>query len=220
MARKNKRPWLLDKIADLIIVILGITIAFQLGKMQERDKKTDEVAYVYSELLSDLNTDAEELTELIESQSEKLTRVEELAKTTLGEELTSESFFELHQLLNSVGTFSINDITYKVITANGQLPLIKTNEERKRIIGYYEHDQLSGFYEDLEWKRVDALNSIVMKEYLFTGEELPKEVIQSVEFKNIILMSYFNLELKVKEYEDQLERNEALVKLLGEMISS
>ena len=77
---KRKRPWLLDKIADLVIVILGITIAFQLGKMQERDKKADEVTYVYNELLSDLESDKEELQNLIKSQNKKLTRLEELAK--------------------------------------------------------------------------------------------------------------------------------------------
>ncbi|MCT4624159.1 MAG: DUF6090 family protein [Schleiferiaceae bacterium] len=211
---QSKKRWVLDKFTDLLIVILGITIAFQLGKITETEKTKKQEKYIYKELLADLKDDEEDLEDLIKRQKKKKDRLEELSSIVLEGGLTNATVFELHQLLNNVAQFSSTNTTYKMIVANGQLPMIKKNKQRKALFEYYENDQSYVFYEEIEWERVEALNEMVMENYLFIGQNEPPEIVNTIVFKNIVTMNYFNLKLKVEEYENHLKMNKKLQKAL------
>ncbi|MFD1063240.1 DUF6090 family protein [Winogradskyella litorisediminis] len=132
---------------EIIIVIIGITIAFSMNKCAESRTDAKLKEQYLSNLKSDIEADKLQLTKNAKDLKQKLKICEELIPIlNTGKKQgmpLMNSTFELVQY----NTFSPQDITYKTLINSGDLKLIDDFDLKTSIQGHYtQYEQLSDVY--------------------------------------------------------------------------
>lgn len=214
----KKINWL-DHITNLLVVILGISIAFYLeGYRAEKDNQAQERRYLES-LVTDLNADIEALDTLIQVNDMIIKATNSLSSAT------NESGYDDHsKLRNDVLMIQYNPplvpqgTIYESMKASGKMDLVNDFELRNKLVELYEqyYRGTSQYDEALDQHLRDFIKPFFIKSIRYTsGTTVEGDFLQSPEFQNIIFSYRYLFEAKndfYREVRKQVEEVKELVK--------
>jgi len=214
------RSLILNKTIDILIVIVGITIAFQLSNIKERyDQRSLENFYIEN-LNNDIDKDINSINYLLK----ELRADSSLTKKCINE--FSQKSLSLDALGNAIinilsfETFSYrNDNTYNILMNSNGLSIISNRETRNLISEYYK-----------TYKSVDRFE-YVYTEFLLkdfhpyfdpnvdysTGKILNPSILSDVRTNNRLLITEFQINDGIETYTHMLSRASELRKVLTEL---
>lgn len=130
---------LLNKFLDLLIVVFGVTIAFQLNNLKERsDQRSLEHFYIES-ILSDIDKDIESIGRILD----ELRSDSSLTSVCISKHIAGMTSYDTLSLaivnVLSFETFNYrNDNTYTALMNSHGLSIIKSKDVRNLITEYYK----------------------------------------------------------------------------------
>jgi hypothetical protein len=205
-----------SKLIDLLIVIIGITIAFQLNNLNESNKsKTQERDYLKS--FYEENRDNESSLSLaLEFAFKTKNDIDSLKQILLSRNYEDDRIKNLSASMMLLSDFHPSLITMENITASGDFELISDFEYREKLIDTYNSYQTTS---QLEGILSDYVNQYVTPFFFenvrfsdFTS--LKESFIKNPEFENIVFGYDALLTQKLKGYEVNLEKLKELNQLL------
>lgn len=217
--KKEKKKLKIDwksKLIDLLIVIIGITIAFQLNNLNESNKsKTQEKDYLKS--FYEENRDNESSLSLaLEFTFKTKNDIDSLKQILLSKNYEDDRIKNLSASMMALSDFHPSLITMENITASGDFELISNFEYREKLIDTYNSYQTTS---QLEGILSDYINQYITP-FLFENvrfsdfTSLKENFIKNPEFENIVLGYDALLTQKLKGYKVSLEKLKELNQLL------
>lgn len=217
--KKTKKKLKIDwksKLIDLLIVIIGITIAFQLNNLNESSKsKTQEKDYLKSFYKENRDNESS-LSLALEFAFNTKNDIDSLKQILLSKNYEDDRIKNLSASMMALSDFNPSLITMENITASGDFELISNFEYREKIIDTYNSYQTTS---QLEGILSDYVNQYVTPFFFenvrfsdFTS--LKENFIKKPEFENIVLGYDALLTQKLKGYEVNLEKLKELNQLL------
>ena len=217
----KKLKWKLDidwksKLIDLLIVIIGITIAFQLNNLNESNKSNaqerDYLKSFYEE-----NSDNElALSSALEYALKTKNDIDTLKQVLLSKDYEDDRIKNLAASMMALSDFQPSVVTMENITESGEFKLISDLECREKLIDTYNSYQTTS---QLESILSDYVNQYVTPFFFrnirfsdFTS--LHDNFKESPEFENIVIGYDALLTQKLKGYEENLKKLKELNKLL------
>lgn len=216
MKKKNKIDWK-SKLIDLLIVIIGITIAFQLNNLNESNKsKVKENNYIKS--FFEENRDNESsLVLALEFTVNAKNDIDTLKSLLLTENYHDARIRSLSGSMMAISDFKPSLITMENITASGDFELISNFEYREKLIETYNSYETTSQFETILSDYVNQYVSPFFFENVkfrdFTSIE--GNFSKKAEFENIVLGYDALIIQKLKGYELCLEKLRALNKQLS-----
>ncbi|MEP1033091.1 DUF6090 family protein [Ekhidna sp.] len=185
----KKINWL-DHIANLLVVILGISIAFYLESYKEEESnRTQERKYIAS-LIKDLDTDIQALDTLHsinESISEALVT---LSNASLGRSYGSDTALMNYMFrIQYNPPFSPQRTTYESLKASGKMDLIGSFELRNDVVDLYEqfYRGTNEFDASLNEHIRDFIRPFNIENVRFSsGQSISPDFLKKNEFRNMI----------------------------------
>jgi hypothetical protein len=214
--KKQNINWI-NHIIELIVVFIGITLAFMLNNWRESyNNQQLENKYLIG-FLNDISDDSAELNTTIKLNEQKLKRVNQfigdLRKGTVQYDsalVIIGDLVQIHQFLPKLSTF-------ETIKNSGNLSLISDYNLKESLINYYqsfEEKKLQESYYNLYIN--EYVIPFVYKNVNFLEREIiNKNAINNYEFSNLILGYHQLLNQQIINYKDINTRNKEL-KLLFE----
>jgi hypothetical protein len=144
-----------DKMMDLLVVIVGVTIAFSLNNWNEKRKAEDlEHSYLKS-MQEELELDISELKDLIRRDSIGNSGLETLLSASYRDPATidRDSINLAIENMGNLVTFQGQSITYRSLLSSGKLDAIEDLDLRYEIISHYHKSynqihEIEGYYRE------------------------------------------------------------------------
>ena len=208
----------LDHIANLLVVVLGISIAFYLDEYQaEKNKKAQEAKYIEG-LVADLEADLKALDTLIQVNTKIIAATNALAAASTG-----EAYEDLSVLRNDILFIQYNPpfvaqrTIYESMKASGKMDLITDFEVQNQLVELYEqyYKGTSQFDDALNEHLRDFIKPFFMERIRFTGKGVDDAFLDDLKFQNIIY-SYRYLFWAKNNFYEQVRKQVDSVKVLVE----
>lgn len=207
-------------LGEIIIVIIGISIAFSLNRWAEnaKDRKT-KIQYLQS-LVVDIDSEIEHLEENILAFEKKLKSVQQVMPFLYGRQAGRDTAFMKVFRLAEIVHFKPKDVTYKTLINSGDFGLFNDFEFKKQLEDYYSsHEEIL-----LDYQRQNNINEkyfgdfliynldyekIRQNDFSFLDEKILKNIIQS-------LMGTYAIAIQVSK--DGITRSKQLKQVVNEKI--
>jgi len=203
-----------SKVIDLLIVIIGITIAFQLNNWNE-SKKSDLEVKDYIESFYEENIDNEaNLVSALEFSVSNKKNIDTLKQILLSKNYTDKRIKILTASMMGLAGYSPSITTMENITASGEFELIKDIELRKKIISTYNTYNTTLKLEGLLAEYVNTyvtpffFDNVRFSDFSSIHSDFIKEPL----FENIVFGYEVLLNQQIRGYQDNLKK----IKLLNE----
>ncbi|MEN2284311.1 hypothetical protein AAGF08_19360 [Algoriphagus sp. SE2] len=217
----KKLKWKLDidwksKLIDLLIVIIGITIAFQLNNFNESNK-TNAQERDYLKSFHEENIDNElALASALEFALKTKNDIDTLKQVLLSKNYEDDRIKNLSASMMALSDFHPSLVTMESITESGEFKLISDLEYREKLIDTYNSYQTTS---QLESILSDYVNEYVtpffFRNIRFSDfSSLHDNFQESPEFENIVIGYDALLTQKLKGYEENLKKLKELNQLL------
>ncbi|MEP0985604.1 DUF6090 family protein [Ekhidna sp.] len=213
----------LDHIANLLVVILGISIAFYLeGYKEEANNRTREEKYLES-LIKDLEADIEAL-DTLQHVNEMIIK----SIVTLSEATSGKGYEDLAQIRNDILTIQYNPpfvpqrTVYESIKSSGQIDKISDFDIRNEVIELYEqyYRGTNQYDEALNEHVRDFIKPYFMKNMKFTSRStVADDFLRDNEFQNMIYAYRFLFTAKDGFYTEVKEKVEDVKEKLDEYLT-
>ena len=209
----KKVNWL-DHFANLLVVILGISIAFYMeGWREEAGNRKQEKKYLES-LATDLQTDLEALDTLLKVNEELSASLINLSMASVGRPYGSDSAL-MYQMLKIQYNppFTPQRTTYESLKASGKMDLIRDFELRNQIVDLYEqfYRGTSEYDAALNQHVRDFVKPYYMKNVRFTGpQSIDPSFLNNDEFRNIIFAYRYLFIAKDEFYKNVLSKTDSV----------
>lgn len=210
----------LDHFTNLLVVILGISIAFYLeGYRAEKENIAQERLYLES-LIVDLEADLEALDTLLGINKMIIEATQNLSNATI-----KNTYSNGADIRNDVLIIQYNpplvpqQTTYESLKASGRMDLIGDFELRKTIVDLYEQYYRGTYQYDqvLDEHLREFMKPFHMKHIRFTNSSVVEhDFLKNLEFQNIIFSYrylfnsknefYKKVQIRIKEVKDVLEQ--------------
>ena len=217
--KKTKNKLKIDwrsKLIDLVIVIIGITIAFQLNNLNESNKsKARENDYLKSFYQENRDNESN-LTLALEFAQKTKMDIDSLKRILLSRDYTDDRIKNLTASMMTLSDFKPSVITMENITESGDFELISNFEYREKLIETYNSYQTTS---QLEGILSDYVNQYVTP-FLFKNvrfsdfTSLKENFVEKPEFENIIIGYDALLNQKLKGYETNIVKLKELNQML------
>ncbi len=208
----GRKSFFINKAFDLLIVVVGVTIAFQLGSLKERrDQKRLQLFYMES-LVNDLDQDLlqydENLRELLADQKEVYSCV---ARIEAKEDVRDSLGLVVFNIL-SYKTFEGNRNTYSTILSGNGLSIIEDPIIRNSMLEYYR------LYASIERFESNYTNHVSRIHDYFSlyidynnAQNIPRtDILQNIRTKNLLTISAVQLQNGIWRYEESIEKAKML----------
>lgn len=217
----KKIKWKLDidwksKLIDLLIVIIGITIAFQLNNFNESNKKNAQERDYLKSFFEENRANELALSSALEFALKTKNDIDTLKQVLLSKNYEDERIKNLSASMMALSDFNPSLVTMESITESGEFKLISDLEYREKLIDTYNSYQTTS---QLESILSDYVNEYVTPFFFrhirfvdFTS--LHDNFKESPEFENIVFGYDALLTQKLKGYEENLEKVKGLNQLL------
>lgn len=207
-------------IGEIIIVIIGISIAFSLNRWAEnaKDQKSREL-YLQS-LITDLEGEAAHLQENIFAFSKKLEHIGQITPYLYGQQQGRDTMVWKIFALAEIIHFKPQDVTYKTLINSGDLGLFDDFELKKQLEDYYSsHESLR-----LDYHRQHHINEQYFADFMIYHMEYDK--VQKGDFsfmdnkmlKNIVQSLVGTYRIAIQSSKKGIVRSEQIKKLLQEKL--
>jgi hypothetical protein len=209
-------------IIDLIVVIVGVTIAFALTNYQEVSKEKDLQKTYLQSLANDLEVDVKNLEEQLDTSRTFKQHTDGLARAIFSQNLENDSVILQGVISLYVHIpFNPHNATYKSLIGSGQLDLIRDIELRKEVIDVYETHYKNLIQLD-DFMREQSFNNKVpyFQEKLVykRGGIANKEALYENKFINLIFSTQYFWEEKINTYQQTLESAEELLQKINKKL--
>ncbi len=184
----KKLNWL-DHIANLLVVILGISIAFYLESYkEEKANAMQEEKYMLS-LAEDLTADFEAIDTLNQWNTYMSNSLVKLTTASTGRPYEEDSLVIYLLSIQYNPPFTPQLTTYESLKASGQMGLIKDFELRNQLVELYEqyYRGVEQYDESIDQHLRDFYKPFFFKNVEFIGRnQVRKEFLRKAEFRNIM----------------------------------
>ncbi len=206
----NKINWL-DHVANLLVVILGISIAFYLESYKEgKANLLQEKKYMES-LIEDLTADLEALDTLSKWNDYMGNSLVKLSNASVGRPYPFDSLVIYLLSTQYNPPFTPQQTTYESLKASGQMGLIADFEMRSQLVELYEqyYRGVRQYDEAIDLHLRDFYKPFYFKNIEFVGRnEVKTEFLRKPEFRNIMFAYRYLFLAKADFYKavkDQVE---------------
>lgn len=221
MKKRNYKIDWRSKIVDLLIVIIGITIAFKLNTWNDSIKSNQKVSE-YIESFSQESTANVSKLESVISQSQASLKDIALLKQLLQEQKYDNTKIpELISAMMVLPNFDPSTTTMQNISASGEFDFLKNTSLKTSIINTYDAYTISTHLENIV---TDYINTYVtpffMKNIKLSNvSNIDIELLKSAEFENIVIGFYVLNAQLINGYKDNLTTLNSLEQELQSEIS-
>ncbi len=201
----------INKVFDLLIVILGVSIAFQLNNLKlESDQQSLEKFYLES-MLTDLDKDVSECNENLENLRSDHKLVAGYLRKLQQPEPTADSLGIVIVETIWFDTFNGNQDTYSTLLASNGFSALGDRAIRSQITEYYKQ------YQSVE--RFDKVyTDILFQFYTYfspycdfsTRQIIDASVVEKVQTRNNLLMALGQLNDSIESYTEMIAKATAL----------
>jgi putative acetyltransferase len=217
----NKTPtWshlFINKVIDLLIVIAGITIAFQLNSLKATSDQRSLERFYLESMVNDLDNDILEYGDNIE----ELITDRRMAYSCLAKIERAESVKDSVGLvalnLMSIKTFEGHNNTYSTILNNNGLSLIQDPDIRNMILEHYRLyaaiKQFESKYSDVIFRFNDYFSLHI--DYNHAGTINDNTIVEDIQVKNLLTISAVQLQGGIWRYEESMEKAATLKERIG-----
>jgi acetyltransferase-like isoleucine patch superfamily enzyme len=201
----NWRDLFINKIFDLLMVVLGVTIAFQLNNSKgNADRKSLERFYKES-LLVDVNTDIQRMTDIVNSLEKD--HAELMAYLPLMDKLPADSLAKPLMAVMSFETFSEKDNTYRALVASNGFGTFNDHQLIEIITEYYSSYTAIRRFEQVYTEVIFKLSEFMARSVIFDqGRIVDKSVTSAPQTRNLLFVTEGQLNTGLEDYEDALNR--------------
>lgn len=212
--------FLVQPFVELLIVIVGVTIAFWLNTRAELSKEQQTVQNYYIELKSDLEADRKRLDFSIERNGIKLKSMMQAIQFYDEDIPNRDSIFAYSQLLGNYHFFEPNDITYRTMINSGDLKLISNLELKRKLVSLYDRYDVIDY---LQKNHLQALDLNFFPKYVYMVDYIDGKVIMPIE-EDILVKNYFawaanELSMHIAYYKSGLEKNMELDSMIARQLN-
>ena len=205
---KTKINWL-NHFIEVIVVIIGISIAFILNNWRENySKKLVELKYIES-FREDINIDFENLENVLEKDRQKKSHLERYIASLKMNAFNIDSTVSILSDMLTNYNFNPQTSTYQAIISSAHINYVTNYELKKLIISYYKN------FEELE--QGETIYNMYVNNYvvpfvydnldLLENKIIDQSVLRQKKHRNLIVGYYALLMQKVTMYEDILSTN-------------
>jgi len=213
----------LNHIIELIVVIIGITIAFQLNNWKEEgEKKKTERLYLES-LSRDLDSDIKNLNYLIDTTQHYEYLLKGLTRCLITKNYEHDSLF--HFILGMYENFMFHPVsnTYESLHSSGGMAIIQDYKLKSKITELYYGD-----YELVLRTDQFRVNQFMDITYPYLSEKVnfgryvirDKAFLEENMFMNLAFSTYKSITLKIQHYQTALDNAQKLKKMIDQKIGS
>ena len=200
---------------ELVIVIVGVTIAFWLNTRAESIKENKTLKNYYAELRSDLEQDRKTISLIITANEKKQQDMVSAMRLYQEEPVNGDSIFYYSQMVGNYYFFDPKDITYNSMINSGDLKLINDPELKRLLVSLYDKYQTIDY---LQQNHLQALDENYFPRYVLMVDYITGEVLQPLE-EDILIKNYFafsanELGTHVEFYKSALKVNQTLDSLI------
>lgn len=218
MKEKQKRPdgfrWrdlFVNKLFDLMIVIAGVSIAFQLNNLKLDNDQVKLEQFYYKSLMTDLDKDIEDISRIVKDME----RDEWLAKFYISninnEQMMLDSAGTVYVNLVALETFSGNQSTYRTLVSGSGLSNLGDEDIRRQITDYYTLYPYIERFEDVHTELIFKFLYYLSPSFDLAARKVTNPtVIQNVETKNFVSVFSINLSSGKEDYLNLIEKAKAL----------
>lgn len=207
-----------SKIVDLLIVIIGITIAFKLNTWNESIRTSLEAKDYIESFYIENRTNETNLSSALKFSISNKKDIDTLKQILISKKYDDERIKTLAASMMALATFSPSVTTMENITASGEFKLIKDIELRKQIIDTYNSYNVTLKFEGILSDYVDKyvtpffFENVRFSDFSSLHSDFKKEPL----FENIVFGYEILLNQQIKGYQDNLDE----VKLLNEKLAT
>ncbi|MEQ9403131.1 MAG: hypothetical protein RIM99_06080 [Cyclobacteriaceae bacterium] len=220
MPESKKINWT-NHLIELLIVIIGISVAFWLNNLATESREKELEASFIFDLKTDLRKDSIRL-ETIISQNEA--KIETLMKglnliQSDSRHQYSDSLWDDH--LSQIGNynfFSPDNLTLMSLLQSGDIKMIRSNDLKKELL------RLLRIYDDIESRQANFLQAlddnyfpmILGKRDMISGEVLDPDFFYSIRIKNYAAFTLNDTSQHIQQYKYALKQIVKLLDLMNE----
>ena len=210
---KNKKIDWTNHLIELVVVFIGISLAFMLNNWREGYKDHELRDKYLASFYSDIQGDHLQLDTLIRQETERLDQVGRLLTLLQEKKYQNDSVLIILSQMASYNPFNQNVVTYESIKNSGNLSLISDYNLRQKLIGYYQQLEDKKLIEGVYF---DYFNKYIIP-FVMTSLDLQQQkfvdpgVIRSVKFRNIVGGSYQLLRQNLDFYQTVYQKSEELL---------
>lgn len=207
-----------DHIANLLVVILGISIAFYLESYKEEKASRKQEKQYLESLMGDLKTDLEYLDTLRSLNKFTQHSLIALSDATIGKAYSKDSLVAYLLVTQYNPPFTPQLTTYESLKASGKMEIIGDFELRNRIVELYEqyYRGTSQYDASIDENLRDFYKPFYMKNIAFTGpNQVSTDFLSKQEFRNIIFAYRYLFSAKADFYDTVKEQLESTLAELG-----
>ncbi|WP_421763964.1 DUF6090 family protein [Ekhidna sp.] len=172
---------------ELVIVIVGVTIAFWLNTRAESIKENQTLKNYYTELLSDLKQDSVLLANSIKLNERKVNLMVRAMGLYGQVPVNRDSIFIYSQQVGNYYFFEPNDITYQSMINSGDFKLISNLELKRQLVSLYHRYETIEEFQD---NHLQALDDNYFPHYVQLVDYITYQPIKPLE-KDILIKNYF-----------------------------
>lgn len=133
----KKKDWT-GYLLELLVVIIGVTIAFGLNNWREGSKQDDLEELYLQSLQNDLAQDAAMLADWKDRQEATIARIGQLIAMKTSGRVVEDSLSACFRAMNYSLAFVPTSSTFRSMESSGNLSIISDFEMRKALTTYYE----------------------------------------------------------------------------------
>ncbi|MEI9921166.1 MAG: DapH/DapD/GlmU-related protein [Bacteroidota bacterium] len=209
---KNRIQWkdlLVNKAFDLVMLIIGVSIAFQVDNWKTSVDKHELEKFYKQGLLADVNADISEMEFIMKELDDDRRRIE--AYLPRMDQLPADSVMDPLISLLKFETFSPSDNTYSALVGSSGLDAFADRDLIGKLTAYY------GSYTSIRRFEMVYTNVIFEVHKNFSpyviydqGKLVNKSVVTKTESRNALVLARVQLNEGVEDYKEALNRAQLL----------
>lgn len=206
-----------SKLIDLLIVIFGISVAFQLNNWNESKKTEHEEKEYLESFYSESIDNRDNLVSALNFSKSTKVEIDTLKQILLSKNYSDERIKPLIASMMALSDFSPSTTTMENIIASGEFDLIRDLELRKKLISTYNSYKTTDKLETILNDYVnDYLTPFFMKNFRFSNfSSLDSDFFSDPLFENIIFGYDALLFQQIGGYESNIESQSSLIERLA-----
>jgi hypothetical protein len=218
---KKKISWK-DQFLNLLVVVIGITAAFQMDNWKEgRKHRSSEKVYLEN-LINELKIDLGELDTLIEIHKMEIRALQNVKNLSENVDLSSNPDSLQNWLNYMIFTlpFKPQNTTWHALNATGNFEIISDFNLRKTLIDVYDQYYIGiKQWDQAVQKHVDNYTfPYVVKNVPLNSEVLDVAFLGDVEFRNVVSLQLAIMQARKIFYIQTIEEVEKALKILSDKL--
>lgn len=199
---------------DLIVVIIGVSVAFLISNWAERNKEQNEVRTILNSMANEIRHDIEVYkTHQIPINESNVVQQKKLMDMLYSDTIDQDSLN--HYFIDGVlrtNNWSISRSTYLTMQEAGKIAVVKSNKLQLEIRSLYEtRYSQSEYVRNLGLANGEGLIDYLNEKIDFQDESTYKEVIGDRKFRNLMSRRYQLSMSKIHEYKNNVKQLEEVL---------